>query len=310
MPKARRTKAKEEKPCDAMVDQGNLVCRRGGYCSDPRMWDGECAHGHRGQRPETNATEVGPGDQLQVTFGRLPSGEWYGSIGGAADEEAIAQTSAFPWEVLRGLAAQVKRRAEELVRFRMDMNPDEMGRCPHASQDGTRCELLQCPSGGAEAVVRMLQETREAMFTGAPIPTSSEIVRLCGLMKEPRLVGKGEDEGDVLTATFEITGDDLTPEFRYLRPSAKKQVVAIVYHALAAPSGRSARPDQLDIFNPPPEGGDRVSCQQGEEGKQAPAEGAEQAPEQAADQPEMQGAGEAAEGTQAESEVEEQKEAA
>ncbi len=255
-----RKKAAED-GCEANVKRApsgmtEQPCQRGGFCNDVSMYPG-CVNG--GGAAADQPTEIQPGERVVIEFGRLDSGEWYGQIGnGEEEDQVIAQTSAFPWEVLRGLAAQVKKQPEFLAQHRALALPDDMGGCPHASQDGTRCELLQSPIGGAEAVVRMLREARAVLLYGAPAPSGLEIVRLYGVMKEPRLVGKGEDEGDVLTAVFEVAGDDLTPQFRYLRPSAKKQVVAIVYHAYAPPS--AAKRDQLDMFHSTMEGGDHVTC--------------------------------------------------
>jgi len=110
-----------------------------------------------------------------------------------------------------------------------------MGLCEHVSSDGRLCVALGCPIGGAGAVAQSLRQVQDQIGSEFPAALTTEIVRLCGTLKEPVLRGKSEDE-DLLTATFEVTGDDLTPEFRYLKPSAKKQVVAIVYHAYAAPA--------------------------------------------------------------------------
>ncbi len=274
--------------CDANVKRApggmtEMPCKLGGFCNDVVMHP-KCANGAAAQGGE-DAPEAGiqPGERVLIEFGRLESGEWYGVIGAADDEDSIAVTSAFPWEVLRALGKLAKHHAEELGAHRLLADPDTVGGCVHASQDGTRCELLQCPSGGAEAVVRMLQEARAAVFSGAPTPLTGEIVRLYGTMKEPKLVAKSEDER-ILTATFEVSGDDLVPEFGYLAPSAKKQVVAIIYHAHAALA--RVRADQLDMFGDPnPRGGDsRVSCTETTHTEET----APEATEEAAAQPETE----------------------
>lgn len=81
----------------------------------------------------------------------------------------------------------------------------------------------------------------------------AEIVRLFGTLDEPGIKAKGTDE-DVLTATFKAIGDDMTPEYRYLRPNSKKQVVAIIYHADRAPrETREFRASQPALFDPTPD---------------------------------------------------------
>jgi len=177
--------------------------------------------------------DIQPGEMVEIRLGRLESGEWYGQIGGSDDENAIAQTSAFPWEVLRGLAKQVKQADGALVSWRVS-GEQQMGLCEHVSSDGRLCAVLQCPTGGAQAVAQALREGQDRLGTDFPQASSNEIVRLYGVMKEPDLKGKGED-GHLLTTIFEMRGDNLTPEFLFLNPSAKKQVRAIVYHAFAPP---------------------------------------------------------------------------
>jgi len=187
-------------------------------------------------------SEIMPGEGVDIHLARLESGEWAGRIGRPDDEDAISFTSAFPWEVLRGLAKQVKQADGQLVAFRI-AGEQEMALCPHAAGDGTVCVMLGCPIEDVEGRVAELRAVSAHLGDGFAAALGGEIVRLHGTLKEPNLKGKGEDE-DVLTATFEIAGEDLTPEYRYLKPSAKKQVVAIVYHAYAAPAKPKVDPDQ------------------------------------------------------------------
>jgi len=190
-------------------------------------------------------TDIQPGEGVEIKMGRLESGEWYAQIGAGDDEGAIAQTSAFPWDVLRGLAKQVKQLDGALGSFRI-LGEQECGRCEHATPDGRMCVALECPTGGAEAVANALKQGHALLGDGIlPVPLD-EIVRLHGTLKEPVLRGKAEDE-DLLTATFEVVGEDLTPEYRYLKPSAKKQVVAIVYHAYAPAKAADVVPGQMSM---------------------------------------------------------------
>lgn len=209
------------------------------------------------QTVEQAPVEIQPGEAVDIRFGRLSDGQWFASIG-AGDESAPSATAAWPWEALRGLAKQVKD--SDLSPFRL-AGEQEIGRCVHASPDGRMCCVLECPTGGAEAVIRSLRLVSDQLGDDFPQLMGSEIVRLCGTLKEPVLRGKGEDE-DQLTATFEVMGDDLTPEYRYLRPSAKKQVVAIVYHAYAAPKYESSDPDQMAL---PIEDSGEINAEGGDE---------------------------------------------
>lgn len=182
--------------------------------------------------PEQPA-EIQPGEGVEIRMARLESGEWHASIGASDDENAIAFTAAWPREALRGLAKQIPQGSGTLAAYRIG-GDQEAGPCEHATPDGRMCVVLQCPTGGAEAVAQALQAGRDLLGSQFPMASTNEIVRLYGVMKEPVLRGKGE-EGHLLTATFEVVGENLTPEFLFLNPSAKKQVAAFVYHAYAPP---------------------------------------------------------------------------
>lgn len=186
-------------------------------------------------------TEIQPGEAVDVRLTRIsPSGDWCASIGGVEGEEALAQTAAWPWEALRGLAKQVKERTGELAQFRL-AGEQEMGRCAHASPDGTLCCVLECPTGGAGAIVRALKAAggNEALVLG---PEFYEIVRLHGKLEKPRLVG--EEEGEELTVTMKVTGDDLVPEYHFVRNEAGNHVLAIIYHREPPPQITPVDPDQ------------------------------------------------------------------
>jgi hypothetical protein len=171
--------------------------------------------------------EIQPGEGVEIHVGRLESGEWYGRIGDAGDESAIAQTSAFIWEVLRGLVRQVKE--ADLTPFRV-ASDQQMGLCEHVTSDGRMCAVLECPIGGAEAVALALREGGGDGTTPTTFTSDREIVRLYGRLEKPRRVGEKED--DELTVTVKVTGEDLNPEYGYLREEEGKQVVAILYRGI------------------------------------------------------------------------------
>ena len=166
------------------------------------------------KRRETVEQQPGiqPGEGIEIRMARLESGEWYAQIGAADDENAIAQTSAFPWEALRGLAKQIKE--ADLSPFRT-VGEQECGRCEHASGDSRLCMLLECPIGGAPAILTALKHGSAILGDGVlPVPLD-EIVRLHGTLKEPVLRGKGEDEDRYDSAApFRIACPFLQPQRR------------------------------------------------------------------------------------------------
>ena len=184
--------------------------------------------------------EIQPGEMIDLRFGRMLDGMWFASMG-APDEIGLCATAPWPWEALRGLVKLVKE--ADLTPYRA--GGQEMGKCGHVSSDGTLCCALDCHIENAIDAVASLRMTHLGDDLPEPI-AGGEIVRLFGMMKEPALKGKG-DEGDELTASFVMAGDDLTPEYRFLRPSAKKQVVAIVYHAHALPKPSDVPFEQMEI---------------------------------------------------------------
>jgi len=202
--------------------------------------------------PQEQRTEIGPGDLVDVRFGRLENGEWYASLG-APDSDGLCATSSFPWEALRGLQKLVKQ-AGDLGAYRV-AGEQEMGRCEQVSSDGADCCVLGCRIINVPAVVGALKLAANAApefgddEVGRFAREHGEIVRLYGVLKEPGIKAKGTDQ-DVLTATFEAVGDDMTPEYRYLRPSSKQEVVAIIYHANRVSLAASTRErlDQPDLF--------------------------------------------------------------
>ncbi len=199
----------------------------------------------RGTQPQQPA-EIRPGESVEIALGRLESGEWYGRIGRADDENAMTTKSAFPHQVLSALGRQVRANdASTLAGHKLAGGP-ECGYCEHATLDGRICSVLECPIGGAPAVAQALKASggtaEPSQFT-----RDREIVRLYGRLEKPRLVG--EEKGEELTATLKMTGEDLSPEYTYLRDEATKEVVAIIYHAIsvAKPTDVLLGQQQLDF---------------------------------------------------------------
>jgi len=194
------------------------------------------------EQPEQ--TEIEPGEGVDIHLARLESGEWFGRIGEPDDDAALVATAAWPWEALRGLAKQVKQSDGALAAYRI-VGEQEMGRCEHASSDSGACVLLGCPIEEAEATAQRLLSGGSARDLAVAVSDRVEIVRLYARLEKPRLVG--EEEGEELTATLKMTGEDLMEEYGYLRNEAGNQVLAIIYHALNAPPKSKPHPDQRSM---------------------------------------------------------------
>ncbi len=228
---------KPDKLCEAQVATGDLRCGHGGYCNDPKTW-GECKYGHRGETEAAPATEVAPGEEVRIRMGRLESGEWYCQIGDDESELLIAQTSEFPAEVLRGLSRQLKTRTADLVHHRRaGAGPDDLGTCPHASQDGSMCCLLDRPVSDAQAALASLRSTAAEVTGGHFGPTISaspdygEIVRLFGRIEKVQMVVDGGD--DKMTVTLKVEDTDAHPEYLKLKPYAGQEASAVIYEPRA-----------------------------------------------------------------------------
>ncbi len=204
--------------------------------------------------------EIQPGEAVDIRLGRLESGEWYSSIGQADGEDSIVSRSAFPWQALSGIGKQIRGRTEALIEHKI-LGP-ECGRCENVTLDGRLCGALECPVGGALAVAQALRASHPE---GEPtqFAPEREIVRLYGKLEKPRLVGA--EEADELTATVKVTGEDLGPEYGYLREEATNEVVVIFYRSLTAPKATDVPLGQRNLdFEPDgnaqPEHGEALMC--------------------------------------------------
>ncbi len=231
------------------------------------------------------ATGLQPGERLQIELGRLESGEWYGQIGGKEDETAIAHTSAWPWEVLRGLAKQVKDRERELPAFQLLQAEPGEGVCLHMAADGRLCGVLHVPPElASERVVALraayLEESDRADAAEFPGPAGKvEVVRLHALLEKPR--NAGDEDAEELVVTLKESGEDMDPQLKALKPYAKEQVLAIIYvdhvlydQKLSEQVGLKVSGSQLTMFAGSGENGG-AGAEQVQESEPVPADPSE-----------------------------------